>query len=359
MTALLVVAILVLLIVVHELGHFAAAKWFGIRVEEFGIGYPPRALTLGKIGDTEYTVNWIPFGGFVRLFGDEGEKQHGSGALMDASRGVRAMVLVAGVAMNVLMGWALFTYALHLGVPRAVDESTPGAYLLITNVVAGSPAEAAGLAEGDRVVAVTAQDATLADLTPGTVSDFISARAGKQVSITYMRTGVTSTVVARPANAIIPDEASRPALGVGLALVSDAPLSWGSSALAAFGSVRDAFTAVVGGLWTMLADTFHGKSAVADVVGPVGLVKVVGDAAKHGFGNVLALAAFISVNLAVINLIPIPALDGGRIFLLGFEAIFRKDAPRLFVQILNIIGVACILLLMIVVTYHDIARLFA
>ncbi|MDZ4227199.1 MAG: site-2 protease family protein, partial [Patescibacteria group bacterium] len=118
LTALLVIGILVLLIVVHELGHFVAAKLSGVKVEEFGVGYPPRAFTLGKFGGTEYTLNWIPFGGFVRLFGDAGEGEHGRGSLVDAPRWKQALILVAGVAMNALTAWILFAVAFHIGVPQ-------------------------------------------------------------------------------------------------------------------------------------------------------------------------------------------------------------------------------------------------
>src|SRR3990167_4784489 len=120
LTALLVIGILVFLIIVHELGHFIVAKICRVRVDEFGVGYPPRAFTLGKIAETEYTLNWIPFGGFVRLFGDEGENQHGRGSLMDSPRWKQAIILIAGVAMNAVAAWALFTVAFHTGVPRAV-----------------------------------------------------------------------------------------------------------------------------------------------------------------------------------------------------------------------------------------------
>src|SRR3990167_7932597 len=115
-TALLVIGILVLLIVAHELGHFFAAKIFGVRVEEFCVGYPPRSFSFGKIGETEYTLNWIPFGGFVRLFGDEGQAEHGRGSFIDAPRWKQAIVLVAGVAANVVAAWILFTGAYASGI---------------------------------------------------------------------------------------------------------------------------------------------------------------------------------------------------------------------------------------------------
>ena len=137
-TALLVIGILVLLIVAHELGHFIAAKIFKVRVEEFGVGYPPRAFLFGKIGETEYTFNWLPFGGFVRLFGDEGEKEHGRGSFVDAQRHVQAAILVAGVFANAILAWGLFAGALALGIPRVVENPRPGeqVHLVVADVVA-------------------------------------------------------------------------------------------------------------------------------------------------------------------------------------------------------------------------------
>ncbi|MEK7107315.1 MAG: site-2 protease family protein, partial [Patescibacteria group bacterium] len=153
-TALLVIAILVVLIVAHELGHFIAAKIFKVRVEEFGVGYPPRAFLFGKIGETEYTFNWLPFGGFVRLFGDEGEAKHGEGSFVDAKRHVQALILIAGVLANAILAWGLFAGALALGIPRVVDVPRPNetVHLVVADVVAGSPAEAAGIISGDNIV---------------------------------------------------------------------------------------------------------------------------------------------------------------------------------------------------------------
>ncbi len=362
LTALLVVGILVVLIVAHELGHFVAAKLFGVKVEEFGVGYPPRAFSFGIWGGTEYTLNWIPFGGFVRLFGDEGEGQRGKGSLMEARRWKQALILVAGVTANLAMGWFLFTCALHVGIPRVVDSPSEAksARLMVADVVPGSPADAAGMVAGDRILAV--QDpshVSAATLSPDSVSDFIKTRGGKALEVTYFHAGATTTSEIIPAHGVVPDEAGRPALGVALVLVTNESLPWGSAALGAINATKGAFVTILQGLWTILDRALHGAPNFSDVVGPLGLVQVVGEASQNGFGNVLALAAFISVNLAIINLIPVPALDGGRLFLLGIEAVFRRGAPRLAVHILNAIGVALIVLLMITVTYHDIIRLFA
>ena len=360
LTALLVIGILVFLIIVHELGHFIVAKICRVRVDEFGVGYPPRAFTFGKIGETEYTLNWIPFGGFVRLFGDEGEDRHGRGSLVDAARWKQALILVAGVAMNAIAGWALFTGALHAGIPRVVEAAEPdqSVRLLVADVVAGSPAASAGIAPGDEILAMRdAKGVELVALTPEAVSDFVRARGGTAIVVSFLHAGATTTASIIPAHAVIPDAAGRPAFGVALALVSDESLPWGQAAKEALTSTGNAFRTVAGSLWTMLKDTLRGAPDLSEVVGPLGLVQVVGAASQNGLGNILALAGFISINLAIINLIPIPALDGGRLVLLGIEAVRRRNAPRLAVQILNVFGILLIALLMITVTYNDIVRL--
>ncbi len=362
MTVLLVIGILGFLIVVHEVGHFLVAKLFGVRVEEFGVGYPPRAFTFGKWRDTEYTLNWIPFGGFVRLFGDIGEGQHGKGSFVDKGRGVQAIILVAGVFMNLVAAWGLFFGALSIGVPRVVEEVTPGTHqwLLIADVVPGSPAAAAGIIAGDQLVDVSASDGNAPEaLTPGSVTEFVRARGGESLEFSYLRAGVTSVVTVRPAHAVIPDAAEQPAVGISLVMVSTEPLPPSQAAKEAFFTTWDAFGTVAGGLWGILKDMFSGKPAFQNIVGPVGLVGVVGQAAETGLGNVLALAAFISVNLVIINLIPIPALDGGRLFILGVEAVIRRNASRIALRILNALGIAFVIFLMVTVTYNDIARLLS
>lgn len=362
MTTLLVIVIFVLLIVVHELGHFIVAKITRVKVEEFGVGYPPRAFLFGRWGGTEYTLNWIPFGGFVRLYGEDESGERGRGSLHDASRGVQAAILVAGVAMNALLAWALFASALHIGIPMAVDISVPGeeTHLFVSDVVAGSPASVAGIVAGDEILGLKDPSGVeLADLSPDAVLDFVRARGGKAIRVTYLHAGATTTADIRPANAIVPGAAGRPALGVGLALVANRSLPWGDAFVKAALLTRDYFLATVNGIWHLIASSFRGAADLQEVVGPVGLVSVVSEAAQNGLGNVLRLAGFISINLAVINLIPIPALDGGRLVVLAVEAAMRRSAPKLLVQFLNTVGIALIILLMVFVTYHDIARLLA
>lgn len=362
LTILLVIVILVVLIVAHELGHFIAAKLFGVKVEEFGVGYPPRAFLLAKIGDTEYTLNWIPFGGFVRLLGEDSFEAQGRGSLADAPRWKQAIILLAGVVANAFVAWILFAGAFVMGVPRAIDHPIVGEkiHLMISDVVAGSPAAVAGITAGDEVLSMTdVKGGSLSPLTPESVMSYVASRGGQPITITYLHAGTTTVSNVRPANAVIPEAAGRPALGVGLVLVTYVGENWGAALQDAFTSTGNAFVAVCSSLWTIVVGASHGAPNLSGVVGPVGLVSIVGDAAHNGLGNVLALAAFIAVNLTVINLIPIPALDGGRLVVVLLEVITRRPAPKLLIKMLNILGIALIIMLMITVTYHDIVHLLS
>lgn len=362
MTALLVIAILILLIVVHELGHFFVAKITGVRVEEFGIGYPPRAFTFGTWGKTEYTLNWLPFGGFVRLYGDDGNFDHGRGSLIDAPRYIQALILLAGVVANALLGWLLFAGALVIGVPTLVQDVVPGetTHLFVSDIVPGSPISGSGMVQGDEITNVIDEKGQRVDpLTPQAMLDYIKDRGGKKITITYQHGDAIRTATVQPANAVVPGAEGRPALGVGLALVANRTLSVPAALYEALFITRDAFVSTAQSLWGILAGAFTGGADLSQIVGPVGLVSVVHMASENGFGNVVKLAAFISINLVIINLFPIPALDGGRLVILAVEAVRRKRTPQLAVQLLNGFSIVLVILLMVVVTYHDIGRLIS
>ena len=363
MIALLVIAILVVLIVGHELGHFIVAKLMGVRVVEFGLGYPPRAFRIGRWGGTEYTINWLPFGGFVRLYGDELEHEELTGkkklwSLANAPLYAQALILAAGIVMNIFLGWALFTLGFMEGLPTSVPEGTPGAHLVVNGVLPNSPAEVAGITTGDELLSITADDGTAAkDMTPTAVIAFVQAHGGKKLTLTYDRAGATETATIIPAHAVLTETAGRPALGVALALVSETHVSVIGAIVAGFYRTIDILTQVTVGIYGLIADALHGHLDLTSVIGPVGLVSVVDTAAGYGWGQILGIAAFISINLAVINLIPIPAFDGGRLLFVALEALFRRRIPSLIAQFFNLAGFGLIIILMVLVTYHDIAHL--
>lgn len=363
MTILIVIVILVFLILAHEFGHFVAAKLFGVRVDEFGIGFPPRAFLFGTFGGTAYTLNWIPFGGFVRLYGEqEDSDQHGRGSLMDSPRWKQAVIMVAGVAMNAIVAYALFAVALGVGVPSIVNQLQPSesSQLLVSDVLPGSPAESAGIAAGDQILSIQdAQGDQPAALTPEGLVAFVSSHGGEPLTIAFLHDNATTTATVIPANGVDTQNAAQPAIGVGIVLVQNVALPPFAAMKQAFYTTGGSFAIVGQALWQIIETAARGSPNLSGVVGPVGLVSQVGQAAQNGVGEVLELAAFISVNLTIVNLIPIPALDGGRLLVLAVEAVMRKRAPVLAVQLLNTIGVALIILLMVTVTYNDVARLLA
>lgn len=361
MSTLLLIGTLIVLIVVHEFGHFIVAKLLKIRVEEFGVGYPPRAFKIGTWGGTEYTVNWLPFGGFVRLLEEDGPDEPGktrrAGSFASAPKSTQAFVLLAGVGANALFGWMLFVGGFMTGMPVIVDQETPGARLVVTTVVLGSPAEHVGLQAGDEVRSVIASNGGVASLTPEKVVEFVSTRGGKDITITYVRKEESKTTTIVPAHGILPDRPGQAALGMGLALVAEQKLPLHTAMIKAFEHTFLALKNVLFGLGRLAGDAIFGQADIRVLVGPVGLVGAVGDAAAHGLGQFFGLAALISVNLVVINLLPVPALDGGRLLFVGLEAIRRKKMPIVAAQIMNALGFALIIGLMLAVTYNDIIRI--
>lgn len=364
MPILAVVCILVGLIVIHELGHFIAAKLFGIDVEEFGVGYPPRAMSLGKIAETEYTLNWLPFGGFVRLSGeddsdDKGGKP-GKRSFHGAARWKQIIVLVAGVVMNAVAAWVLFALALHSGMLAVVDNiPMPNAHLVVSEVIAESPAAISGIKVGDEILSIVdAKGAEPEQNLPNEVVTYVRAHPGSELTVKYLRQGVISEVRMSPVQAIIEGSPASPALGVALAEVAPVHLPLFEAFAQAGDYTKGAFKSTFAGLVSLLKGAIRGTPDISQVVGPVGLVSVVADAENHGLGYLLELAAVIAVNLAIINLVPLPALDGGRIVVVSIEAIIRRPIPKFIVDIVNMLGFLLIILFMGVVTYHDIMHLF-
>lgn len=367
MSAVLFIGVLVLLIVVHELGHFISAKLFGVRVDEFGVGYPPRAITLGTRGDTTYTLNWLPFGGFVRIFGErrdiEYSVEHVKVAFVKKPQWVQAVILAAGVVFNILFAWVLFSGALMLGAPTAIEEDAIGTaptQLIISSVIPGTPAAAVGLASGDRIVGIhTAQDA-LDTLIPSAVVTFIQEHAGTEVVISYVRdesSGAVDTEPLVPAHGVLPNSLGTPAIGINMALTAEQSLGLGAALSQGFTQTIGTLSNVTLGLGAFLSSVVLGTADWGQVAGPIGIAGLVGDASSVGLVYLMYFTAFISINLAIINLLPLPALDGGRLLFIAIETVLRRPIHERTATLLNILGFTAIIVLMLVVSYHDIVKL--
>lgn len=366
MSILVFIIVLVLLILVHELGHFVVAKLSGMRVDEFGVGYPPR-LWGKKIGETEYTINALPFGGFVKIYGEDQTDP----AVLGASRAfsarpriLQALTLVAGVAMNLLLAYVLITATLVMGTPRALTEGEAGratnVQLMVANVLPGSPADTAGLKQGDAITSITGIEGAdpFASTDPNAFRAYVSSDT-EQVPLTFIvqRNGEEQTIMATPIAGVISSEPAKPALGVSVVPVGVVPVSLTRAPIDGAIYTWEVTKQTAKGLAVFLYQAVTLKADLAQVSGPVGIAGAVGNAYAEGFSALLTIAAIISINLAIINLLPLPALDGGRLLFVAIESIIRRPINPSVAATVNGIGFAALLLLMLVVTTSDIWKL--
>ncbi len=343
MTFILVIAGLALLVFVHEAGHFLFAKLSKMRVEEFGFGFPPR-LFGKKIGKTLYSVNLIPFGGFVKLFGEEKETKS-KDAFQNQSFGKRLPVLAAGVFMNFIIGWLLFSIVFMTGAPR---------HLAIADVSSNSPAAIAGVQSGDVITEASIGDTHLTDPIDATAFiDGVKTNPVSHVTLTVLR-GTESHTFSMEKRENPPE--GEGALGVGLAEVGFDAQPFFQSLVAGLKEAWGALILIIASLFHLVVGIFTTPGILKEVAGPVGIVFLASQASALGFVYFLELLALISVNLVVINLIPFPALDGGRILFLIIEKIKGSPVSRKLEIAVNGIGFAALLILMVLVTVQDITR---
>jgi len=368
MTVLIFIAVLVVLILVHEFGHFVVAKLSGMRVEEFGIGYPPR-LYGKKFGDTLYSVNALPFGGFVRIYGEDATDENvlsSKRAFSARPRFFQALTLVAGIAMNLLLAYILISATLFIGTPRALDADqvalAPDAALTVSDVLPGSPADQTGLKVGDEIsaarIGASASSRVFSGTDPDAFLHFVASDASTSpIEFILVRDHATTALSATPKAGTISDDPSRVALGVSVVPVGTVPVSLVRApiegASLTWEVTKETAVGLVQFLWSAI--TLHAD--LSQVSGPVGIAGAVGNAYSQGFAQLLSIAAIISINLAIINLLPVPALDGGRLLFVIIESVTRRPIPARFAAYVNGIGFVLLILLMLVVTGSDILKL--
>lgn len=329
-----------------------AAKRAGIKVEEFAFGFPPR-LYAKKKGETVYAINAIPLGGYVRLYGEDGKHTSDPKSFYAKSIWTRFLVIVAGVFMNVVLGWFLFSIGYCFGLPvtsMSVDQ-IPGATvtseIVVADTLENSAAQAAGFSKGDIILGANGETFEK----PEELSEFTKANAGQKITLKIKRYGATKEV---PITLSGDEEAP---LGVSI-LESEkvkVPI-WRAPIVAAQETINLIvliFT-TIGGFFMTLFTT--GKADEAAGVGPVGIWFIFGTATKLGFLYIVQLAALISINLAVLNILPFPALDGGRLLFLVIEMIRRKRVTPRIEGIVHAIGFAVLIGLMLLITFRDIMR---
>ncbi len=323
-----------LLVLVHELGHFWAAKYFKMPVEEFGIGFPPRLFSTIWEG-TRYSVNALPLGGFVKLHGEL--EDAGAGSFINQKPWKRVIVLIAGVCMNFIAGWLIFSAVFWVGVPSVI---------VINQVTPDSPAAHVGLRQGDIINISDFVNPNLKNVNE--FIDFINEHKGKEIVLNVERAGKEFQLN------IVPR--ANPPVGEGALGVA---LQGGGIPRAGF------FTGLYRGLvmagviaWSVVQGLASLFTAPQNIVGPVGIFSIAVSTGKIGFIYVLQLLGVISLNLAVLNLLPIPALDGGRLLFIIIEKLRGKPFRAHTEQHANAIGFMFLIALIIGVTVKDVAGFF-
>jgi len=365
MSVLIFIIILVILILAHEFGHFIVAKRSGIRVDEFGIGFPPKIFGK-KFRETEYSINWIPFGGFVKIFGEDMEEEAISGqdrerSLISKPKYIQVAVIAAGVFFNILLAWILISIGFMSGLPAPVSMAEGGkmenAHLTVIAVGQDTPAEKADLRPGDHIIALATETAALQDeVTPDAVSLFISEYGDEQIAILYERAGESGTVFVSPEEGILE---GRFAIGITMDTIGILTLPPHKAIWEGAKTTIGLTEAIIVGFAGLIKGAFaNGGASLAAVTGPVGIIGLVGDASDFGFVYLLGFTAFISINLAIINLIPFPALDGGRLLFILIEAIKGTPIRPSVARAANTIGFLLLIILMLVVTYNDMVKIF-
>lgn len=384
-TTLLFLLVLTIVVLVHEAGHFFVAKWSGMKVYEFGWGFPPRAFGFYKDPETKkivwvrgspkgnvkevaggsetveeypgtlYSVNWLPLGGFVKIKG-ENDPNPGPDSFAAKSRTKRLATLLAGVVMNFLLAAILFSIGLMAGLPGQIDPEDTHAIqvsapaVFIQSVQANSPAARAGLESGDTILSLNGEPITSATQ----LTEYTRTHGNETIRLEIDRNGKKISVEAKPE---VLETGSVPRLGIGLAEAGLVRYPWYWAIIKGFEAAWFGLLHIFISLYELLKNILSGHGVSAGLSGPVGIAVIVGQSASLGLNYLISVTASISLSLAAMNVLPIPALDGGRVLFVVIEGLFRKKVPAKVEQIAHAVGFISLLLLIVIITWRDIAKL--
>lgn len=353
MTVIVFIIILSLLVFVHELGHFWTAKKMGMDVEEFGFGFPPRAWGK-KIGNTIYSINWLPIGGFVKIKGEDGTHRNEAGSFASKKPWQRIVVLSAGVIMNFLLAAIILGVGFMFGVPQALD-GVDGATVVypqvqVINVIEGLPAAEAGIKIGDSIKQVNGIDIVRSSELIEVVHNALDTTAMITVQRGEERIEMEVPVV-------LLEETQRGGIGVGLIETGTISYPWYTAIFKGFEAAVMLTVAIVTGFVALIGKLITGAGVGASVSGPVGIAVMTGQVAQLGWVYLMQFTAMLSLNLAVLNFLPFPALDGGRVIFVIMEKLRGKPVPQKVEGYFHAAGFLLLMLLIIVVTFKDVVRL--
>lgn len=367
-TTLIFIGILSLLVIVHEFGHFFVAKRSGMKVEEFGLGLPPRAW--GKqIGETIYSINWLPFGGFVRILGESGEDSKNPRSFSAKPFWKRFLVLFAGVTMNFLLASYLLMLGNTAGLPTAVTtediiENRVGNFsdlkVQIMGVAPQSPAETEGLSIGDTVREVKYIEDGVQKVFPISFPDrfveIVDEKRGERIIVVVQRGGEIYDVSIVPRLDIPEGEG---ALGVQITQTVIVIYPFYEAVWRGFADAFKIAVLIVVVFTNIIRDLIFQGRFTGELAGPVGIAVLTARFSQLGFSYLLQFTAVLSINLAIINALPLPALDGGRALFLVIEKLRGKPVPHHVEQKIHTVGFILLIFLILLITYRDIAKLLS
>jgi len=411
LTVLLFILILGLLVVAHEFGHFITARKSGMKVFEFGFGFPPRVVGFYKDPETKkivwvlgngkkkegeqtetqkstlantvggeereeeypatlWSINLLPLGGFVKIKGENGEDGKDTDSFGFQKAWKKVVVLSAGVIMNVILAIVILSIGFMIGLPTdlssGVDDSAiivEEPSVIVQQIEDNSPAQTAGLEFGDKILRIGASDVNWfenAELAGENINSqklitYVNEHSTEEMSLVIERQGENKVIQIKPE---MIKNAETPKLGIALADAGVIRYPWYIAIYKGFVATFIGLINIFVGFYYLLKGLILGQGLVFDVAGPVGIANIVGQSAKLGFNYLLNITAMLSLSLAAINILPIPALDGGRIVFVVLEKILKKPVPMKYEQIAHTIGFVLLMTLIVVVTWRDVAKLF-
>ncbi|MFA6428378.1 MAG: M50 family metallopeptidase [Candidatus Buchananbacteria bacterium] len=366
--------ILSILVLVHEFGHFSLARLFGVKVDEFGLGLPPRAIgwqkrvlpltglqkvdntiTTNENPHTIFSLNWLPLGGFVKIKGEQGEAANDTDSFASKPLWQRGIILAAGVTLNFLFTIFLFSIGYLIGLPQVIENDLPGAIITnnkiqITEVLKDSPAQQANLAVGDIILAINNSH-------PQTVTEvqqLIATQSGQKVTLEIKRGEALITSEVTPN--YLPELTK---VGLGVSLMRSGTVSYQPFLALWHGLLTtiDLLMQIISGLFNLLFNLLTWQKVGVDIVGPVGIAVLTGSMVKLGWVYVLQFTAILSLTLAVMNFLPLPALDGGRFLFLVIAKIRGKSVDQKLENFIHNLGFILLLGLILIVTCKDLYHL--
>lgn len=420
-TIIIFIIILSLLVFAHELGHFWTARRFGVKAEEFGFGFPPRIFGLRKVegkklekvgeveqkevvvsdlqvdgtevvsaketdtiteidravafkkwrviwgggepkpvregkGGTIYSINWLPLGGFVKIKGEQGENRDEPDSFSFQKIWKRIVIVSAGVTMNLALAAVLISIGFMLGLPQVVEDLPSGARvedrnIQVMQVLENSPAEKSGLQMGDIILGINGERF----ITYEELQAFVAGQVGNEL-IYEIKRGVN--ILEFHATPEVLAETKKGGIGIAVAEMGIVSFPWYQAIWEGIKTTLYLTWFIIVAILGLIKSLIVGQGVSADIAGPVGIAVLTGQVAQLGFIYILQFAAILSINLAIINFLPFPALDGGRIIFLFIEKICGRAVPEKVEAMVHNIGFALLMVLIVLVTYRDVLKLF-